>query len=233
MTPDEFRKHKRDYMRKWYQGNKDKVSGYLKKARTQNPNKFKIRANLYRVENSEKIKESRRRFYEKNKESIKQKVYKYRSENMEKCRKSTRDSSFKWRSENPLKAKQKIQNHIAKNPILFKQKQHNRALKESTQLTDSYISKSLGIKVRDARKYPDLIEAKREQIKILRELKPTNRKQTQCTRIQPTCNKSATTSQKPLTRHGLTSLLSIELSSWSTPWVRQLTQLLLKSKRPR
>lgn len=89
--------------------------------------------------------------------------------------------------------------------------------------SDSYIADSLNLPVSLLRQHPELLEAKLEQLKIHRTLK-------QCTRTPATYQKSAIISRKPPIPHGLTSLLSLELSSWSTPWVRQLTQLLLNSK---
>jgi hypothetical protein len=136
------------------------------------------------------------------------------------------EANRKWRERNPQKASEYYNRWRKTNPERAKVKDSGPC----ETINDHYIAMLLGIPASSARKYPELLEAKREQIKILRELKPTTRTP-KCTRIQRVLKKSETTYPKPPTPLGLTSLLSIELSSWSTPWVRQLAQLLLKSKR--
>jgi len=130
------------------------------------------------------------------------------------------------RETNPQKYKDRNRQSYLK----YKPRIQSKLIKEIEQVSDKYVADLLKVKRSTLIQFPDLIEAKREQLKLSRELKQQT-KQTKCTRTPETCNKSATTSRRPLTPHGLTKLLSLELSSWSTPWVKQLAQLLLKSKQ--
>ena len=117
------------------------------------------------------------------------------------------------------KAREKARNQTPERKAYQKAYQQTPEFKNS----DYYIAATLNLPVSLLRQHPELLEAKLEQLKIHRTLK-------QCTRTPATYQKSAIISRKPPIPHGLTSLLSLELSSWSTPWVRQLTQLLLNSK---
>jgi len=184
----------------------------------------------------ERSRKNQRKWRESNLEKANEKSRNWRKYNIEKARATCR----KWHRENLAKSKERNRKYRDLNHDIEKErlrewrnqnleKARNSCRRQSQNLTDAYISGQIGLSVKTIRNYPELIEAKREQIRILRTLKPTRKQQ--CIRTPITCKKSAITSRKPHTPHGLTSLLSLELSSWSTPWVRQLTLLLSKSKR--
>jgi hypothetical protein len=165
--------------------------------------------------NPEKSREISREKYRKNTERKKETARRFREKHAEKLR-NKRLEAYK---ENPEKHRESSRRSALKHPDTAR----NRMIKSIATLSNHYVASVLRVKPSILAKHPELLEAKREQLKIHRTLK-------QCTRTPTTYQKSATILRKPPIQHGLTNLLSLELSSWSMPWVRQLTQLLLNSK---
>ncbi len=110
-------------------------------------------ARKYCEKNAEKIKSLKRKHYLKNKEKNKER-------------------GKEWVKNNYIKNKLLKLEHWRKNKEYYKRK-----LKEHSEtISDVYVADLLRLKTEVLKKHPDLIDAKREQIKILRELKPTKRK---------------------------------------------------------
>lgn len=102
---------------------------------------------LYRQENPEKEKQYQKRYYQKNAEKIKQMSKRYYQENPEKIK--------RYRQENAEKIKQ----------------MHKRYRKE---LNDNYVirilTKCTTLSAKDIRQYPELIELKRADLQVKRQL---------------------------------------------------------------
>mgnify|MGYP005997399113 CR=1 FL=1 len=80
--------NQQEYMRKWYQENKEKINERHKQYYQKNKEKIlenqKQNRKQYRLENKEKIKERKRRWYQENRERILEHKKQYNLENKEK-----------------------------------------------------------------------------------------------------------------------------------------------------
>lgn len=94
------------------------------------------------------------------------------TEEQEAWRAMKRRAALKWRKSNLEKARKNFQNWYNLNRDKVSLQYGEKAKK----LQPSYVALALRIPISTLKKYPELLEAKREQIKILRELKSTNRK---------------------------------------------------------
>jgi hypothetical protein len=126
--------------------------------------------------NPEKRRDKEREQYAKDPEKFREKQRVKYAKNS----KRYLDINKKWRTENRERRNEMERKWNAKNSEKVRIRYQNMR----TSLSVCYVAGRLGIPTFIARQYPELIEAKREQIKIIRELKPTTRKQTKCTRIQ-------------------------------------------------
>jgi hypothetical protein len=135
-----------------------------------------------KLENPEKVREAQRKWRQSRPEYITRKQKKeWESNNPEevlKIRKQKRiDSYNKWRVANIEKAREAARRYgkksRANNPSIHKLA--NRRHVESA--SDSYLAYILKIKTSTLKQYPELIKAKREQIKALRQLKQQKEKQ--------------------------------------------------------
>jgi hypothetical protein len=221
MTEEEWREKRRAYMKAYCQTSKYKSCQKTFYQNPENKARIKARAKAWYQNPENKARALARA---KARQKIISQTPKYKD-----YRKAYRQ---KPENKSRIRARKKIFRQTPKHKDwqkAYNQKPERKEWARIYRKTDkyknscSYIAGGLGLTASILRKHPELLEAKREQLKIHRNLK-------QCTRTPATYQKSATISRKPLTPHGLTSLLSLELSSWSMPWVRQLTQLLLNSK---
>lgn len=89
--------------------------------------------------------------------------------------------SVRWRKANPEKAR--IQRKLARNRAKEKGKARNRGDRRAQEqrarknLSDKYVATLMGLSTTLVRRLPGLIEAKREQVQIIRILKPKTKKQ--------------------------------------------------------
>jgi len=150
---EEWKIQQRDNLRKWCRENPEKVRSYSRRYYASNRSKIVKAANKWGKENPDKRKKSIRNWHSRNPEKQKQSTIKWRSSNLERVKINQR----KWYNSNINKRKK-------------------QAKTRSDQLDESYVANIMGIPISIAKKHPDLLAAKREQIKILRELKPTKRK---------------------------------------------------------
>jgi hypothetical protein len=120
--------------------------------------KWKADKSLYirkwREANRDKIRAWRQDYYAKNAEKCRQIVRDWRKVNRER----TNELGRKWRARNPEKARKR---HIERREFL----------------AVDYIANLMGLHSKTLLKYPELIEAKREQVKAIRELKQQKQKQ--------------------------------------------------------
>jgi hypothetical protein len=126
------------------QKNKEKANIYAREYRQKNKEKVNIREREYWQKNKEKVNISRREKYQEN---CKQEKYKIRNR-----------SQYLKRKHKPS----------------FIQKRREFDKRESINLSDRYIATQLHTSLVELRKYPELIEAKRIQLQINRELKMFN-----------------------------------------------------------
>ena len=82
MTKEE----RREYNRKYYTENSEKIKARIAKYCTENPEKEKIRRTLYYKENTERVKAASAEYVAKNTEKEKIRCAKYRVENKEKIK---------------------------------------------------------------------------------------------------------------------------------------------------
>lgn len=145
----------------------------LQRHRLENPEKYKEYRRRYYHNNSEKHKERRRQSYNNDPEKHRERRRQYRTNNLEKCRKSLRE----YRLRSPEKNKENHKKYRLENPERYREysrryyannkEQYGRYRKKTyDMLCDSYI-KSLfrhqyGIKAKDIT--PQMIELKRELI---------------------------------------------------------------------
>jgi hypothetical protein len=82
MTEEE-RKERKEYKKKYYEANKEKLKEYNKKYCEANKEKKAVRAKKYYEENKKEIKAKEKKYREQNKEKIRVADKKYREENTE------------------------------------------------------------------------------------------------------------------------------------------------------
>lgn len=148
--PEKFRKRERLYKSL----NPDKVKETARRQRLANPDKNKKRKEQWKLANPDKYKRGNEL---------------YRLNNAEKIRKSQK----KWALNNPDKANKRSREWRLKNL----DKDRSRHNKKTEQLSDGYIAflirRRTGLSTKDILQYPELIEAKRAQLMILREINKT------------------------------------------------------------
>ncbi len=131
----------------------------------QDPCKFRARSAKYANQNKEKQKAYRRKYHEEHREMLNQRSKKWREENPELMKNLHRE----WESKNKAHRRAYVDANREKYRVADRAK--------NTRLTNAYIAARLGLPVKLAKQHPDIIEAKREQIQILRILKPKTKKQ--------------------------------------------------------
>jgi hypothetical protein len=175
-----------DRSRKWRDANREKMNFNQRERRKVNKDRVLDYEQKYRDANREKLQERLRQHREANRAKMAALDHARYVANKEKYldrsrqwSKKNRDRRIawrrKWEKENP--------EIVLRNRALYK-KRHRGKINESKRLrtkhmTDEYIATRLNVPASTIKKYPELLEAKREQIKILRELKPTTRKKKQ------------------------------------------------------
>ena len=149
-TPEEWARElgrDREARRKWREANPEKARERDRKKREANPEKYR-RLGLV----------SQQRYYETHKEEVLERLRKKREEDPEKAR----VTGAAWRKNNPEKFKEAQRARYAANPEKFRA----AARKASAKLTDSYVANNLVLPVAECP--PELIEMKREQLKLKR-----------------------------------------------------------------
>ena len=97
------------YMRDWYQNNKDKVKEDGKKYREKNRDKTNARAKKYREENKEKLNEGHKKYREKNKEKLSEYHKEYFQQNKEK---QAKDNKYRYHNDPNYKLRLLVAGHI-------------------------------------------------------------------------------------------------------------------------
>jgi len=161
--------YKREYRRAYYQANKEKSNAYSKEWHQENYNKERMRARskAWRKANPERWKELQKKYRDNNKEHVRQTAKKAAqrrfAENPEKVRAQRQE------------AKQRL---LVKDPEGYLQKRREYIRKSNgklvTEVRDNYVayllSKSTGFRLHASAIPKELIEAKRLQLMIKREL---------------------------------------------------------------
>ena len=78
-TPEQRKQIKKEYGKKRYNENKEKIKEYNNKYREKNKEKIKECEKKYREENKEKIREYKKKYREKNQDNERERCKKYRS----------------------------------------------------------------------------------------------------------------------------------------------------------
>lgn len=118
----------------------------------------------WRKKNKEKIakrKEKKKQYWDKYMLKYGKKYY---NEHKEEKLKRGKPIQKKWRIKNRIRLKKKHKQYRIDNINTIR----NREKRRVVELTDGYIAEVLGIKLDDIKKYPQLIEAKRIQLKLHR-----------------------------------------------------------------
>ena len=155
------------YQRAYYQANKERVTALTKKWQEENKERMREIVRNWQINNPEKLKELRKRYYENNREYVLA------------LAKKNRDKQF---AENPEKVREarraRVAKEFAKNPekYLEKRRQYIRVSgkRRTEEIRDGYVAhllaKSTGFRLQADDLPKELIEAKRLQILIRREL---------------------------------------------------------------
>jgi hypothetical protein len=146
--------------------NKEKIHLSSKKHYQKNKTKILKERKKYRQKNKKKLSEKKKNYYQKNKKecSIRMKLYR------ESHKKELIKKSAIWRKENAVEIKNKKHNNYQKNKTKILANQKIRYKKGMMGISIPYIAQLFQLPVVTINKYPALIEAKREQIKIIRAL---------------------------------------------------------------
>jgi hypothetical protein len=120
MTPEE----RKEYMKKYYEANKDKINQRVREHRQVNKDRINERVKKYREENKDKLKAYR----EENKDKLNQRVKKYREENKDKLkayREENKDkineNTKKYRQANREKINEQVKKYREENKDKIKQ----------------------------------------------------------------------------------------------------------------
>jgi hypothetical protein len=104
-----------------------------------------------------------RKWRDENREKVRVYRQEYRAKNAEKCRQIVRD----WHKNNRERTNELNRKWRAQNP----EKARKRHIKRRDVLAVDYIANLMGLRSKTLLEHPELIEAKREQIRITRQLK--------------------------------------------------------------
>ena len=170
MTPEQdaiCKERQRLASRKYREANKEKRHEYDRKYRAENSGRRRDSMRKWRAENSEKIKAANKKWVSENRDSV--------TNRQRDRRKNNPDQYLNYRRKY----------YDTNRDKLNKRRRENHPFKPKTERTDvkqispSYVSLLLSIPTSILRRYPDLIAAKREQIQLHRQLKPTNKQNAQ------------------------------------------------------
>lgn len=159
--------YRREYQRAYYQANKEKCKELTKKWVANNRERMREIVRGWQVNNPERIKELRQNYITKNKEHIKQLAKAGRdrrfAENPEKVRQARKDVREKQKAKDPERYMEMRRTYIRKS-----------SKKLVAEITEGYVahllSKSTGFRLHSSVIPKEMIEAKRLQLMIKREL---------------------------------------------------------------
>jgi 5-methylcytosine-specific restriction endonuclease McrA len=116
---------RKEYKKKWYEENKDKIKELNKKRYEENKDKLKEQQKKYNEQNNDKIKEYQKEYREENKDKMKEYYKQYREENKDNLKE--RDKKYYEKNKDKLKEQQKKYNEQNKDKIyLFSLKRRER-----------------------------------------------------------------------------------------------------------
>ena len=141
---------------KYYMDNKQRLLIHRAKYREKNKEKCYLTTKNWRENNKEKVKTNWREYYENNSEKIKEYSKQYQKNNSEKIKEYSKQYQKKNR---------KILN---KNALI---KRTNGVNNLSKWYVTTLLTKTTNLSADDIKKYPMLIEAKRDEIKLIRLIK--------------------------------------------------------------
>lgn len=104
--------NQKEYMKKWYLDNREKILKKRKKYYEKNSDKEKKRNKRYYENNKEKIKKAVKQYCQDNPEGIKESIKKWNKNNPERVKKIKE----RWRKNNPKKVKENIKRWQENNP---------------------------------------------------------------------------------------------------------------------
>ncbi len=154
---------------------KDGLQCHCRKCRVEN-------ARRYREKNIEKVAEKNRRYREENREKLAEYALRYREENPEKMAEANR----RYYEENREKLAEKNRRFREEN----REKLAEYARMQIGLITDSYVARVMKIPTAEAP--PDLIEAKRQQLKLKRTIKNAKEIRHGSTRTKDSASKQST-----------------------------------------
>jgi hypothetical protein len=179
-----------DYIQKQKLLHKERNKKYIEKKRREDIEAIRKKkrelARARRLKNPNGVREYARQRYAKNKDKIIQQQKEQKKKSPEKYRAIAHRSYTKNKDARLGKGKEYFQKRMTENPEAIRSIKKRWALKNPNyhkgkieKVSDYYVAVLLHTPVKQLRNHPDLIAVKREQIKILRELKPTTRKKKQ------------------------------------------------------
>ena len=147
----------------------EKIKENKKRYYIENKEKCKELQREWRLKNRERSKELYKQWRLKNIEKWKEQQKRYKSSNLEKARLYW----SKWYYSNPEKVKEYVKQYKLANPEKIKK----ASVLRTALLKDYYVCRLImqrtGLSKEDILQYPELIEAKRAQLMILREINKT------------------------------------------------------------
>jgi hypothetical protein len=156
-------------VREWRVKNPDKVKQSERKFYARNKDAENARTKKWRDENKEHVRETSKKWREKNKEYFYALCEAWRLRNMEHVNEKRKE----WARNNPEKVKKFCKNWRNKNPDKVREMGKRAQVKRIKNLTDKYIVDLFKTQtgIRSIEVPPDLITAKRHYITIKRNLK--------------------------------------------------------------
>lgn len=154
------------------------IRGYCKKCEAIKNQEW---SKIYRERNKEYLRERKSNYYYANKEKINKNCREYRKRNREYLNAYNKKRYYKnperkrqccskiWYINNREKKLEYAKKYREQNTEKIKERNKIYGKKSRKDLSISYISDILGIPVIDLKQYPELIEAKQIQLKIMRE----------------------------------------------------------------
>jgi len=165
--PTRTDEERRAYQRAYYQANKERITALTKKWQQENKERMREIVRKWQINNPERLKELRRRHYENNREHVLA------------LTKAGRDRRF---AENPEKVREarraRVAKEFAKDPEKYIQRRREyirvSGKRRTEEIRDGYVAhllaKSTGFRLQAEDLPKELIEAKRLQLLIRREL---------------------------------------------------------------
>jgi hypothetical protein len=129
--------NQKEYNKKYYSKNKEKIRQYLKEYNLKNKEKIKQKKKEYNLKNKEKIKQKKKEYYLKNKEKMNKLSEKYYLKNKEKMNKLSREWYLKNKEKVTIWSKEYYKKWYLKNKEYIL-RQHNKYKKEKRKIDPNF-----------------------------------------------------------------------------------------------